>query len=138
METEGLQTDYAAKKWDLDARHVFALGMIETGNNDWEIGAAGEVSRFQISPAVWKVYSHSRSYSNPAVALRVARRHWKQLARYFRASTGREPRDFDMYVLWNTTYGYYANRNFRPGLLAPVVRNRALRFVNLVNRPLPG
>ena len=34
----------------LDRRRQFALGMIETGNQDDEIGRAGEVSRYQIMP----------------------------------------------------------------------------------------
>src|ERR1035437_8720650 len=35
---------------DLCPRRRFALGMIETGNNDREIGGAGEVSRYQLMP----------------------------------------------------------------------------------------
>ncbi len=37
-----------------------------------------------------------------------------------------------MYVLWNTHYGYYASRGFNPNRLAAVVRDRAQRYVNLV------
>ena len=37
-----------------DTKLFFALGMIESGNNDRGIGRAGEVSRFQIHPAVWR------------------------------------------------------------------------------------
>ena len=36
----------------LDERRRFALGMIETGNDDHEIGGLGEVSRYQIMPSV--------------------------------------------------------------------------------------
>ena len=39
-----------------------------------------------------------------------------------------------MYVMWNTKFGYYAKRGFVPARLAPVVQDRAQRFVNLVNR----
>ena len=31
-----------------------ALSMIESGNNDLAVGQAGEVSRFQIRPQVWR------------------------------------------------------------------------------------
>ena len=116
----------------LDRRHQFALGMLETGNDDREIGGAGEVSRYQIMPSVWRRYSASRSYRNPQVSLAVAQRHWAALYGAFKQQTGREPTDFDMYVLWNTHYGYYAGRNFNPARLAPVVRDRAQRYVNLV------
>jgi len=37
-----------------------------------------------------------------------------------------------MYVLWNTHQGYYARRNFDSARLAPAIRDRAQRFVNLV------
>src|SRR5258708_6108474 len=50
-----------------DAKRLYALGMIETGNNDREIGGAGEISRYQIHPIVWKSYSKSLDYSNPDV-----------------------------------------------------------------------
>ncbi len=39
-----------------------------------------------------------------------------------------------MYVLWNTRYGYYASKGFKPARLNPVVRDRAQRFANLVER----
>jgi hypothetical protein len=118
----------------LDAKRLFALGMIETGNNDREVGAAGEVSRYQIHPAVWKVYSPSMEYTNPDISLQVARQHWAYLAQYFREKAGREPEDFDMYVLWNTKHGYYARKGFSQLQISPVVQDRAQRFVNLVNR----
>ena len=117
----------------LDEKRLYALGAIETGNNDYEVGAAGEISRYQINPAVWKSYSDSTDYQDPKIAQAVARRHWNYLAKYFTEKTGRAPDDFDMYVLWNTRHGYYARKEFSPRLLSPVVRDRAQRFVNLVN-----
>lgn len=119
---------------ELDTRRQLALGMIETGNNDFEIGGAGEVSRYQIMPSVWKHYSRSSRYQNPVVSLAVAQRHWTDLYDRFKRQAHREPTDFDMYVLWNTRYGYYASRGFNPARLSPTVRNRAQRFVNLVQR----
>jgi hypothetical protein len=117
-----------------DAKRLDALGMIETGNHDDEVGGAGEISRYQIHPAVWRSYSTSLDYANPEVALQVASRHWTCLANYFKAKTGREPDDFDMYVLWNTRFGYYARKGFSRARISPVVQDRAERFVNLVNR----
>jgi len=118
----------------LDQRHQFALGMIETGNDDQEIGGAGEVSRYQILPSVWRHYSESRNYHDPQVSWQVARRHWATLYSLFKQQARREPTDFDMYVLWNTHYGYYSHHQFNPARLAPVVRDRAQRFANLVQR----
>jgi hypothetical protein len=116
----------------LDERRQFALGMIETGNHDGEIGGAGEVSRYQIMPSVWRRYSDSRDYHDPGVSLEVAREHWVALYNMFKRQAHREPTDFDMYVLWNTRSGYYSTREFDPARIAPVVRDRAQRYVNLV------
>jgi hypothetical protein len=116
----------------LDAHRRLALGMIETGNRDDEIGGAGEVSRYQIMPSVWHQYSQSLNYQNPNVSLTVAQKHWARLYAAFVKKAHREPTDFDMYVLWNTHYGYYASKGFNPNRLAPAVRDRAQRYVNLV------
>lgn len=115
----------------LDTQRQFALGMIETGNNDRKIGSAGEVSRYQIKPAVWREYSHSHNYQNPATSLEVARRHWTALATHFKQHTHREPTDFDMYVLWNAGYAYYAGKGFNPANVSRTERDRAQRFANL-------
>ncbi len=118
----------------LNERRQFALGMIETGNNDREIGGAGEISRYQIMPAIWHQYTDSRSYRNPDISSDVARQLWSGLYTQFKQQAHREPTDFDMYVLWNTRSDYYASRSFNPARLAPNVRDRAQRFVNLVER----
>jgi hypothetical protein len=116
----------------LDAHRRMALGMIETGNRDDEIGGAGEVSRYQIMPAVWRQYSQSQNYRNPDVSLAVAQKHWARLYAGFVRQAHRQPNDFDMYVLWNTHYGYYASKGFNPNRLCSAVRDRAQRYVNLV------
>jgi len=117
-----------------DARMFFALGMIESGNNDRGVGRAGEVSRYQIHPSVWRTYSESRDYQNPDVSRQVAQHHWNYLTNYFRDRARRDPTPFDLYVMWNTRFGHYARKGFDPSRLSPSVRNRAQRFVNLVNR----
>jgi hypothetical protein len=124
----------AVSSTEPDSKLFFALGMIESGNNDRGIGRDGEVSRYQIHPAVWKAYSASTDYSNPEVSAQVARQHWIYLASYFREYAGRDPTSFDLYVLWNTRFGHYARRGFDPTRLSSLVRNRARRFANLVNR----
>jgi hypothetical protein len=118
----------------LDERRQFALGMIETANKDQAVGRAGEVSRYQIMPSVWRRYNDSRYYHNPEVSRAVAEQHWSSLYSSFKKQARREPNDFDMYVLWNTRYGYYASKGFNPVRLHPVVRDSAQRFVNLVVR----
>ena len=124
----------AVASTELDPKLFFALGMIESGNDDRGIGPGGEVSRYQIHPVVWKNYSKSSEYWNPEISLQVARAHWTYLSGYFKDKAGREPDDFDMYVLWNTRFGYYAKKGFSARDISPVVQDRARRFVNLVNR----
>ena len=118
----------------LDERRQFALSMIETGGDDREIGRLGEVSRYQIMPSVWRHYSDSRSYHDPETSAEVAQRHWTALYNSFKQQAHREPTDFDMYVLWNTHYGYYAKHGFDPARLTAIVSERAQRYVNLIQR----
>jgi hypothetical protein len=38
-----------------------ALSQIESGDDDHVVGAAGEVSRYQMKPEVWQRYAHSKA-----------------------------------------------------------------------------
>jgi len=126
------------KSFRLSAQQSFALGMIETGNRDEKIGRAGEVSRYQIMPSVWKHYSGSDRYLDPGVSLEVACQHWAALRAFFQKQARREPTDFDLYVLWNTRLSYYGGKGFDPKRLSPGIRDRARRFVNLVEDRASG
>jgi hypothetical protein len=108
-----------------------AISMIETADRDTLVGRAGERSRFQIMPTVWKYYTTSRDYANPQVARTVAERHLSVLEATYRKATGREPSDFDLYVLWNAGPTYYARVGFNPQRVSRIVRERAERYVNL-------
>lgn len=108
-----------------------ALSMLETGDRDTAVGRVGEVSRYQMLPSVWKQYSSSESYRDPVVSRQVAGQHLGFLESNFRKQAGRDPSEFDVYVLWNAGLGYYAKRGFSPERVSPVVRERAERYVNL-------
>lgn len=108
-----------------------AISMIETADRDVVVGRAGERSRYQIMPGVWKHYTSSRDYSNPQVARAVAERHLSVLEETYRKATGREASDFDLYVMWNAGPTYYAKVGFNPRRVSAVVRERAQRYVNL-------
>ena len=108
-----------------------AISMIETGNNDRAIGRAGEISRYQIKPRVWKRYTSSRHYQNTELSTLVADQYLAHLETTFRTKTGREPSDFDRYVLWNGGPSYYARIGFSATRVHPIIRERATRFVNL-------
>ena len=108
-----------------------ALSMLETGDRDSAVGGVGEVSRYQMLPSVWKQYSRSQAYGDPVVSRQVAAQHLEFLETNFRKQAGREPSEFDIYVLWNAGLGYYAKRDFSPARVSPVIRERAERYVNL-------
>ena len=108
-----------------------ALSMIESGDNDSAIGCAGEVSRFQIRPATWRHYSASRAFNNSQIASLVADQHLRSLEAIFRSRTGRDPTDFDLYVLWNAGAGYYGRIGFSPDRVHHRIGDRANRYANL-------
>jgi len=108
-----------------------AISMIETADRDWVVGKAGERSRYQIMPKVWQSYTSSRDYRNPQLARTVAERHLAALEETFQKATGREPSDFDRYVLWNGGPTYYAKIGYDARRVHPVIRERADRYVNL-------
>jgi hypothetical protein len=113
-------TNGAHNRWE-------ALSMIESGNNDAAIGQAGEVSRFQIKPALWEKFSAAdpaRSRTNPQAALRVAQAIMRIRCAQFERHYHRQPNDFEYYVLWNAP-----SQIHRP---SRTVAERASRFSNLM------
>ena len=104
-----------------------ALSLIESGNNDRAVGRHGEVSRFQIKPALWRQYGASvplTSRTNLPVALRLTREIMQDRCRNFERHYHRPPTDFEYYVLWNAP-----GQIRKPG---KAVIERANRFCNLV------
>jgi hypothetical protein len=102
-----------------------ALSQIESGDNDRAVGAAGEISRYQIKPELWQRYAPgSANWEDQKEALVVAKAILEQRCADFQRTVGRVPTDFEFYVLWNAPA-----RVQRPG---PAVAERAQRFCNLV------
>lgn len=106
-----------------------ALSMIESGDDDFAHGRHLEVSRFQIRRELWLASTDVpiEQATNAAVALTVAQTIATKRTQAFAAKHGRAPTDFEFYVLWNAPL-----QVDRPG---SAVRERAERFVNLVQRP---
>jgi hypothetical protein len=110
---------------------IAALGMIETGNDDRAVGGAGEVSRYQIKPWIWRQYSQSQAYADRRISTEVAGKHLAVLEDTFKKRAGRAPTDFDIYVLWNAGPTYYSRIGFAKSRVHPVIQERARRFANL-------
>ena len=135
----------------LSEQRWVALGMIETGCRspqtclaDRLVGQSGEVSRYQILPAVWRQHHRPQagrslpaqsSYGNPVVAQGVAERIMDSRTATFVRATGRTPSDFEWYVLWNAP-GAFARVGYAAHRLRPVVKERAQRFTDLTARPV--
>lgn len=104
-----------------------ALSQIESGNSDCAIGAAGEVSRYQMKPDVWRQYAATNAdWQKPEDALRAAQEVMKDRCAVFEETFHRLPTDFEFYILWNAP-----GQIRKPG---KAVRERAGRFCNLVSR----
>jgi hypothetical protein len=102
-----------------------ALSQIESGDNDRAVGAAGEVSRYQIKPDVWQRYATAdASWEDPKEALTVAQAAMKERCARFERDFGRAPTDFEFYILWNAPA-----RVDKP---SATVSERARRFCNLI------
>lgn len=104
-----------------------ALSQIETRDNDNAIGAAGEISRYQVKPRLWRRYARSDAdWKNPAVALAAAQQIMRDRCADFERAFNRVPTDFEFYVLWNAPAQIERPRK--------AVRERAERFCALVSR----
>jgi len=107
-----------------------ALSQLESGDNDYAVGTAGEVSRYQIRREVWKRYACSTAnWKNPVDSLAVAQGVMNNRCAEFERSFGRQPNDFEFYVLWNAPAQIQ-----KP---CGAVRKRAARFCRLVRKQSP-
>jgi hypothetical protein len=113
---------------NLEGRRFAALAAIETGSrDDLPPGAAGEVSRFAVVPAVWRKYTSLplSSARNPLTALNVARAVMEDRVARFAHRRGRQPTDAEWSMLWHAP-----NRS----RWTATDRDYSRRFSNLVAR----
>ena len=102
-----------------------ALSMVESGNNDYAVGRAGEISRYQVLKKEWHSVTNSRAYSHPQTAATVARILLTRRIEQFEQKLHRPPSSFEAYVLWNAPAQALNGRATR------TVAARARRFANL-------
>jgi hypothetical protein len=114
-----------------------SLGMFESGASkpdrcaaDKVRGNSGEVSRFQIMPAVWNRYTQSREFENPEIAWSIAQRILQDRTQWFLNNTGRQPNALELYLLWNKP-GHFSAVGFSTSRVSPHFKTRAQRFANL-------
>ena len=105
-----------------------ALSMLETGNDDHAIGAAGEISRFQDKKAEWRTVTNSSNYTDSETAKKVMIKLMDKRIQAFQDHFGRQPSDFEFYALWN------AHSQALNGHVSRKVAERCERFANLCER----
>ena len=111
-----------------------ALGQLETGDNDHATGAAHEVSRFQITPPVWRQYASTlplSSASNPVTAWNVVCAAMAERVARFEAKYQRPPTVLEWYVLYSRPAVFLGDGARH---LSSAERDRAERFENLYQR----
>jgi hypothetical protein len=105
-----------------------ALSQIETGDRDNATGRAGEVSRYAITPKVWRQYAGTLPLSaatNTVTANNVAELVMDARTVRFVKVHCRQPTDEEWYLLWH--------RPARVENPHPHELERAKRFVNLLD-----
>ena len=105
-----------------------ALSMLETGNDDYAVGSAGEISRFQVKKAEWRTVTNSANYTDSETARKVMMQLMDRRIHAFQERFGRQPNDFEFYALWNAPAQALA------GKISHKVAERCERFANLCER----
>lgn len=108
-----------------------ALSQIESGNRDRAVGRAGEVSRYQIMPKVWRAFG-GKNPRDKREARRVARLYLEAQSAAFRLAIHRQPDAMELYFLWNSPRKFKARHMLAFMMDMPTYR-RALRFAALVS-----
>jgi hypothetical protein len=115
----------------VDGQLLEALATVESGGNDRAVGRAGEVSRYQIKPGVWRRAVEDNGWKASAkdarAAKRVANTILEERIKRFKQAVGREPTAREVYALWNAP-GLLAQQRWRYERLPQVVRLRCERF----------
>jgi hypothetical protein len=95
-------------------RRLECLSAVETQDNDSAIGKSGEISRYQITPSVWRRATKLPLLEavNPFTAKNVATAVWEARISHFIRLNNLQPTDFEAYALWSRPAVYFtANRH---------------------------
>ena len=110
------------------ADHFAALSQVESGDCDTCVGAAGEISRYQITVTEWKAHTKlpESAATNPFTARQVAAQIQDERCVRFITIKHRQPTDVEWELPWNRPATQLGGRN-------PTAKeiDRANRFNNL-------
>lgn len=115
----------------ITALHLAALSHIESRGNDAAVGKAGEVTRYQICPKLWKesLLGFKTLVARPQddrVARLVASDIWHKRVIAFTLKHNRQPDLEELYLLWHRPA-----RVLKP---KPVERKRARAFAEVYRK----
>lgn len=109
-----------------------ALSQVESGDNDHAVGAHGEISRYQMLPSTWAIYSDSKAYSNAGVSMGVAINHMNWLLTTYIKCTGRVPTNRELAVMWNMGFTGYKRTGWDISKCPESVQDYSQRITNLM------
>ena len=109
----------------------WALGQIETGQNDRAIGRHREVSRYQIMPYEWRRFSRTRDWHDPSAAWTVALSILLERIATVEGATRKPIALQSIYLVWNAPAAF-RRAHHNPRHVNRTLRDRAVRFENLV------
>ena len=75
--------------------------MLETGDDDYAVGAKGEVSRFSIMPRLWQEKAAGQNQRDPKVSKRIATQILQARVNHFVKVHHRNPTNSEIYRCWN-------------------------------------
>jgi len=85
----------------LTAAMLSSLSMIESSDDDYAVGASGELSRFQIKSDLWQERAAGRNPRDPEISSRVASEILQARINQFIKTNDRQPSMAETYRLWN-------------------------------------
>lgn len=118
---------------DPEWSHIsWALGQLESGENDFAVGASGEITRYQILPEVFAQFGGRWNYRmDKHHAWWVARKILRSRMQTAVQVLGSRPSPEMIYLLWNAPRVARATKYDFARVTNPVLRDRATRFSNL-------
>lgn len=115
----------------------YALGAIESGNNDKAIGKKSERSRYQILPSVWRENCPYRlsEATNPVYSWICCTNILDRRVVSFHRVMNRRPGWIELYALYNSP-AWMAHNGYRKKLMHRALREKGERFAALVESEL--
>jgi hypothetical protein len=111
-----------------------AIAMVESGPNDYAVGRAGEVSRYQLLPKVCGNTARAATIPTPRPRSGWPPSHLDWLKATYKAERNFEASDRDLALMWRSGFTGYQKRGFDPAQMSAASKDRANRILNLLKQ----